>query len=423
VVQQYPDEKPLALKRICILSLSDIPNDPRVRRQGDALYKAGWSVVGVGLPGPRKQCLPWPVLPQSISNNNGGRRWDQYLAVRWIKKHLARIFHLLASLKVRMWPNHAISAFWTWYWPWPHVRELYELAASLTADVWLANDWVMLPVAARLAREKGGVYVYDSHELATEEYSERLRWRLVRRPFVRSIEDHFIRGAKLVSCVSCGIATRLHELYRLQQTPLVIRNMPAYSAADFRPTGNNVRVLYHGIIAPQRGLEEAIDSFPAWRPDFSLTIRGIGAARYIGSIQDRIDRLDLRDRVEILPPVPMTELVRAAMSFDVGIFALPGHSLHNSFALPNKLFEYMMAGLALCVSDLPEMRNIVETYKVGTLIENVSRDAIATAINSMDREGIDVFKRNSLTAALELNWENESRKMIKAYDLLINEAK
>jgi glycogen(starch) synthase len=280
-----------------------------------------------------------------------------------------------------------------------------------------------LPLAARLAREGGGQYVYDTHELAVHEYSENLRWRLVRRPFVKILEKEFIRGATHVSCVSCGIATRLRQLYQLQQTPLVVRNMPAYSGANFRPTGKNVRVLYHGIIAPQRGLEEAIDSFPAWRPDFSLTIRGIGAARYIGSIQDRIDRLDLRSRVEILPPVPMTELVRAAMSFDVGIFALPGHSLHNSFALPNKLFEYMMAGLALCVSDLPEMRNIVETYKVGTLIERVRTDAIAAAINSMDREGIDAFKRNSLKAALELNWENESQKMIKAYDLLINQAK
>jgi glycosyltransferase involved in cell wall biosynthesis len=426
VVEQHPHDRAPSQRKVCILSLSDIPNDPRVRRQGDALYKAGWSVMGVGLPGPREQCPPWAILSRTQATKTGSNkveeRLEQYLAIRWSRKQAARIFHFLASLKVRMRPEHAVSAYWAWYWPWPHVRELYELAASITADVWLANDWVTLPVAARLAKEKGGIYVYDSHELATEEYSERLRWRLVRRPFVRVIEDHFIRGAKLVSCVSCGIATRLRELYQLQQTPLVIRNMPAYSAANFRPTGKNVRVLYHGIIAPQRGLEEAIDSFPDWRSDFSLTIRGIGAARYIGSIQDRIDRLDLRSRVEILPPVPMTELVRAAMSFDVGIFALPGHSLHNSFALPNKLFEYMMAGLALCISDLPEMRNIVETYKVGTLIERVSRDAIATAINSMDREGIDVFKRNSLNAALELNWENESWKMINAYDLLINQS-
>ena len=97
---------------------------------------------------------------------------------------------MLASLKVRLRPEHAISAYWAWYWPWPYVRQIYDLATSITADVWLANDWVMLPVAARLAKERGGIYVYDTHELAIDEYSERLRWRLIRRPFVKAIEDH-----------------------------------------------------------------------------------------------------------------------------------------------------------------------------------------------------------------------------------------
>lgn len=330
---------------------------------------------------------------------------------------------MLASLKVRLRPEHAISAYWAWYWPWPYVRQIYDLATSITADVWLANDWVMLPVAARLAKERGGIYVYDTHELAIDEYSERLRWRLIRRPFVKAIEDQFIRGAKHVSCVSHGIAVRIQELYGLQRTPLVIRNIPTYSAATFRPTGNDIRILYHGIIAPERGLEQAIESVPAWRRDFSLTIRGIGRASYIASIQDRIDRLGLQGRVQIAPSVPMTELVRAAMPFDIGLFALPGHSLHNMFALPNKFFEYIMAGLALCISDLPEMTNLLRAYNLGTIIARVDPDAIATAINSVEPKTIDMYKQNSIKAALELNWDNESQKMMRAYESEFKHAK
>ena len=59
----------------------------------------------------------------------------------------------------------------------------------------------------------------------------------------------------------------------------------------------------------------------------------------------------------------MTALVREASAYDVGLFALPGNSRHNEFALPNKFFEYVMAGLALCVSDLPEMARLVRQVR------------------------------------------------------------
>ena len=111
------------------------------------------------------------------------------------------------------------------------------------------------------------------------------------------------------------------------------------------------------------------------------------------------------------------------MPFDIGLFALPGHSLHNMFALPNKFFEYIMAGLALCISDLPEMTNLLRAYNLGTIIARVDPDAIATAINSVDPKTIDVFKRNSIKAALELNWENESQKMMRAYESEFKHAK
>jgi glycogen synthase len=98
----------------------------------------------------------------------------------------------------------------------------------------------------------------------------------------------------------------------------------------------------------------------------------------------------------------------------VGLFALPGHSLQNVYVLPNKFFEYMMAGLALCVSDLPEMACILQQHSLGALIEAVTPEAIAMAINQMNRAAIDTYKRNVLAAALKFNWENEGQLLLKA---------
>lgn len=117
-------------------------------------------------------------------------------------------------------------------------------------------------------------------------------------------------------------------------------------------------------------------------------------------------------RVAFDPPVPMTELVTAASAFDVGLFALPDHSLQNVYVLPNKFFEYTMAGLALCVSDLPEMRRLLDAHDLGTVFSGLSPEAIAQAIHRLDRAAIDRFKRNALVAARELNWEVEGARLV-----------
>ncbi len=274
----------------------------------------------------------------------------------------------------------------------------------------------MLPLAARLAREKGGIYGYDTHEFAAEEYGDKRKWRFWHRPMVCALERAFIGDAAVVSAVSPGIAERLGTLYELPRASMVIRNTPAYEEFPFRPTGERVGVLYHGLITPGRGFEATIDSVAAWRPEFDLTIRGPGEPSYLEALQQRIEQLGLLGRVRLVPPVPTTALVREAAAFDIGLFALPGSSLQFEFALPNKFFEYVMAGLAVCVTDLPEMSRLVKQYDLGVTIREVEPGEIAAAINGVNRAQIDVFKRNALAAARELCWECESQKLVAAYD-------
>jgi glycosyltransferase involved in cell wall biosynthesis len=339
-----------------------------------------------------------------------GHRYLRFL-VRWLPSP-GRIQHTLRLLATRIQPDVAQGIYWTLS---NNILDIYACAQRVEADVWLANDWSTLPIAARLAAEKGGVYGYDTHEFAAEEYAEKWKWRLLHKPLVCAIERKFIGRAAVVSAVSAGIAERLDQMYRLPQTPLVIRNTPAYQRCGFRPTGARIRVLYHGIVAIGRGLEAAIDSVALWRPEFDLTIRGPESPGYSDGLRKRIRDAGVGDRVRLVPPAPMTELVREAAAFDVGFFALPGHSRHNEFALPNKFFEYLMAGLALCVSDLPEMAWLVSERQLGVLIGSVTPASIAAAINGLDRERIDAYKRNALAAASELCWELESKRLVSAY--------
>lgn len=458
---------------IGLVCFSAIPDDPRVRRQGDLFHGRGWDVSSFGLPGARSPLPMWPCfdidnpgaaappafgtspVAELVETHAGPIRFDPHpevdsggampspgglraiwrrlplgvrraarplrnavrfmlrpviLTLSWFLRRARRAKDLVL---VHVDPAHAETTYWTLN---DRFERLYQIARAHRPDIWLANDWTALPIARRLAAEQGVPYAYDTHELAVDEYAERLVWRLTQRPVIAAVERAGIAGSAVTSCVSQGIADRLHQLYGLRVKPLLIRNMPQYEAHPHRPTGERIEVLYHGVVNVGRGLEACIDSVARWRPEFHLTIRGPGPADYLAALASRIESAGLDGRVVLAPPVPMIDLVREAARFDIGLFALPGHSQQNVHVLPNKFFEYTMAGLALCVSDLPEMTALLRQHDLGRLIPDVTPEAIAAAINGFDRAGIDACKRRALEAAKLLNWGAESDRLFKAIE-------
>ena len=115
------------------------------------------------------------------------------------------------------------------------------------------------------------------------------------------------------------------------------------------PAADNGKSTLKGLI-PNPAIREQCPH--DWRRHCRL-LRRVASRRWQTSITC------IAGRVRLAPPVAMTELVRAAKDFDVGFFALPGSSRHNELALPNKFFEYVTAGLAVCISELPEMARLV----------------------------------------------------------------
>ena len=371
---------------IGIVSQSSISDDPRVRRQGDALRAAGWNVIGIGLAGARASKPDWPILTSEDVGNlpeTPGMPVTGYQSSGW-RSAAIRALGVTQAWGLTEY-EHRLLSVWvdrrraeTVYWTLNSVLwDLLALGSSRPVDMWLGNDWTSLPIVARLARQQGVPYAYDTHELAADEFNESRRWRYVERPIWIAVEGQFIHGAAVVSTVSSGIAARLKQLHRLDATPVVVRSTPRFQPMEPRPLGEQIRVLYHGAVWQHRGLEASIRSVAAWRPEFDLTIRGPISDEYRAELEREIDAAGVRSRVHIVPPVPMIDLVREAATFDIGLFALPGHSRHNRYSLPNKFFEYTMAGLALCISDLPEMANLLRQYNLGRLIPSIEPQGIA----------------------------------------------
>jgi glycosyltransferase involved in cell wall biosynthesis len=409
----YPAASRTHSRTVWIVTLSRPVDEPRVRRQADALYRSGWNVVAVGYKGVAPKPEYWTLVEIP-----GVQRAEREVSLLVQVLHPRRVAQPLLLALARISQLAAEQYYWTEQLHRQNLDDILEAAATygLTCDFVANHDFYTLPIAGRLAERFAVPFTTDVHEYARGQYMHRPRFRWIYRHYVHALQKRYFPRAALLTVVSRGIADLLDREYPLQRPCLVVRNVSAYEPMPFRASGKTIRVLYHGLICEARGIEEAVASLPFWRPEFELVLRGPGERDYIASLQRLARRHGVEARIRFEPAVPLTELIGVANRCDIGFFASASYSPQKRFTSPNKLFEYIMAGLAVCVSDLPEMRSVVIEHGVGRLFASLAPQAIAEAINGFTRPTVDQHKRKSLAAAKVLCWEEERRLLMTAYD-------
>jgi glycogen(starch) synthase len=388
-------------ERVVVLSFSRIARDRRVQRQCAALADRGELALVLGyaddqdsIPYPFKnQPSPTPSLSHRLSTVS--RQLPAWLGT-WAAKR----------------------GFWL---ARRHRWALDGLKDAAPTRI-VANDWPALVVAAAYKRLKPGVRIhYDTHEFAALEFDESLWWRIVYKPFVQRLEAAHISAADMISTVGARLAEALQQHHHLPGTPAVIRNIPDSIPLEVHPAAWPLRLLYHGQILPNRGLEALIDSIPSWKFPHQLTIRGDGPQSYIASLQSRVTSHACSARVRFEQAVPPDQVMPlAAVGADIGVHVTPLDTLQRHFSMPNKLFEYIGAGLAVLVSPAADMRALVEAHGVGLVSADASPQAIAAALNSLDLAAVERFRTAARKAAKELCWEVERNVFNTLHDSLLN---
>jgi glycosyltransferase involved in cell wall biosynthesis len=376
--------------RIAVVTLSSLAYDSRVQRTCAALTGAGHKVRLIGRPpAPRSGEVAVTLLPAG-----GGA-----LATRF-------------GLIVRQAPAQILPATApALYWIESARRAAFAETLAFQPQLVVANDWNTLPIAARVKAQTGARVLYDSHEFAPTEFADRRLWRLLARRHVEEIEARFIAAADAVTTVSANIAGEIAARYRLPVPPVVLRNIPDFEPRPARPTGDVVTVLFHGLLRAHRGLEPLIDSVTLWRPERRLVLRGYGADGYVGQLRTRAESSVAAGRIAFEPPVAPEQVVPAAAAADIGFFALPGSSPQSRFALPNKIFEYIGAALAVVTTPLADMRALLDQWGCGAYTGE-SASEIASSLNALDRAAVDRLKSRAAEAARTLNWRRESTVLL-----------
>lgn len=400
-----------------VIAYSGVSTEPRLIRQNKALLDDGWRVVVCGFEGRSPRPPEWDFIRLAT-----GAPYRPYVFAL-----LARLGRLARKMSESGEPGGRLSRagahlrhFTVPTWSYNRtelVRTLRE-NPDLKPDLIIAHNYYTADIADALAKASGAKVVIDAHEYSPGEYAYDAAWVRNERPYVVEIEGHYMRKADLVVAVSDGIAEMLNRDYEVKRPVLAIRSIPFRNLQPFRAVGERIKVLYHGDISRGRFIHDAIESMQWWRPEFDLVLRGGGDPDYIASLIAQARALNVDHRVQIEPPVAFNDIVPAANRADIGYFSSDNFSAQADYVLPNKFFEYIQAGLALCVTDLKEMRRVTQQFNLGKLIPRHSAREIADTINSFTRENIEEYKWAALQAAEVLNWECEQVAFVEACNAL-----
>lgn len=365
-----------------------VAHDGRVRREASALAAAGHDVTVVHLPHPLPG-LAASGLPYALSPATLGRG----------RERLPRAVRLAvegARLALR--------------------------AAATRPDAVHAHDAAMLLPGLLAARRSGARLVYDSHELATGVSYRRGPWSA----FVAATERLGAPRADLVITVSEGIAARLSGRYRLRRDPIVVRNFPdlpppgAVPVPDLRRElgiGDAPLVLHQGAVTLRRGCETLLEALTALAGVHLLFLGADGP--YAEHLRAVAVRAGVADRTHLIGPVSLRALLSHTAQADVGVSLLEDSCENHRLALPNKLFEYVAAGLPVVVADLPEASRLVRERRIGWCADPTAPESVAAALRAALAARDDPRLRARLAlAAAELSWEREKPRLLSAYERL-----
>lgn len=370
----------LRMKRIAVLVSNDLNHDQRVLKTCQTLQDAGWSPHIVG----REMAGSAPL-------NTG--------------------FH---SERLRL-PFSSGAAFYASL----QIGVLRALLRMKVDAIW-ANDLDTLLPAFLVARLRKLPLVYDSHEFFTEAAG------LSGRPFQRNVwlalERWLFPRISAVITVNDAIADAYAARYPLAAggRPLVVRNMPRYrgnqvvSGAGWRerlgiPVAAPFLILQGAYLDVDRGVKQALEALVEHKAWYLVVV---GAGVEWDWAQSQLERFS--GRLITLPKMPFEELRGLTSAADIGLSLDQGVHGNYYMSLPNKLFDYIHAGIPVVASAMPEVARVVNEWHIGRVVDEATPRSIGEAVAWVLEAPQSEWKIRCSDAAAALHWENEEPKILEA---------
>lgn len=379
--------------KICIICYSKIRWDSRVLREIEsARSQFQVDVIGYGpwQPPENVRFFPMPAdLPDKV---------------------IRKILLLRGKIQPRYWEEL--------YWLRKDCQSTREILLRENYQLIHANDWDALPVAAKSIEKTGSKLLFDAHE-----YTPSQVINLIDKILVAPYRDYIMRlyqeNIDAVITVSPGLKYLYQKNFGWECQ--VIMNVANYIKAEYHSANSEkIQFIHIGAAIPARKIEDFIELISLLDKRFILNLLLLPHEKNYLQELKKFAKKKAASRVIFHDPVPPDHIVPFISQFDLSIPLIKAERISYYYALPNKFFQSIMAGLGIITTDLPDMGRIVRDHQIGKISKGFSLETLAHVINSLSVENINTFKQNSLNLAKTLNAETEMVKLMSIYMKLIS---
>jgi len=372
-------------RRIVVSVTTDLVTDQRVHKVCTSLYDAGFDILVVG----REMKSSLPIGQRSYATKRF-KLWFEKGALFYAAFN-ARLFFFLLFVK---------------------------------ADILLANDLDTLLPNYLVSRLRRIPLAYDNHEYFTGTPE------LLKRPVVygvwKTIERNIFPKLKYIYTDNDAKQKLFEDEYDVPVK--VVKNVPMYhpvmEAKEITiqfPKDKKI-LIYQGTgINIHRGTEELTEAMQYL--DDSYILYFIGSGDVINVLKEKVQELKLQDKVIFTGKVPFQELQQYTRHAHLGFTLDKPISDNYIYSLPNKLFDYVHAGVPVIAARLQEVEKMINKYNIGAFIPSHDPQHIAATIKeAFETPGrLEEWKRNLPIAAQEVNWQNEEKVLVEIYKNIVLE--
>ena len=410
-------------KTVTMTVFNNFQNDTRVLREAKSLVELGFRVkiMAIFSTGTREEEVIDGVDVSRLVLTPFHLRW-----IRWWQGRGLIGKKIGGFIRTIFMPLHRYLMFLEFE------REVVKKLADEQSDIYHSHDLNTLRLGAKISKIHGKKLVYDSHEL----YLDRNRKRKagpIKRAIIKRIERRLIRRCDKVITVNRSIADILSKRYGVEDVEVVMNTPPIQF---FPPINNecNLRkilgiederkvAIYVGSIQSGRGIEKLLESL-RFIDNVHLVLMGYGNNEILEKLDVLARSFGVTERFSVFGPVPSELVPLYTSSADVGVAPILNSCLSYYLCSPNKVFEYMHAGIPVVASNFPEMSRVVIEEEIGSVFDPEDPEDIANSMRRIfEDEGLQRrYKINSIKGSRKYNWGIESGKLQAMYmELFPNE--
>jgi glycosyltransferase involved in cell wall biosynthesis len=317
--------------------------------------------------------------------------------------------------------------------------DLFEkiINSKIKYDLIYCNDYPLLCVSSKIKDKINAKLIYDSHEIYIATINQFFPTKGIKQLFglfmiflnrlIHSrIEKSCIQNVDLMLTVCDSFKAYFEKTYNVKNIE-VIKNCPKIESF---PDKNRVLkdklqlsdsdkiILYQGNINKGRGIEKLFLAAPNFDKQIQFVILGSGNEKQ--ELVNLKNNLDLKN-VHFVDKVPFSVLLDYTASADLGILLIEKINISKELTLPNKVFEYMAAGIPFITNNLPEGSKIANEENCGYVIDDDSALSISKSLNALVKNYDPVKGENGKNAIKnKYNWDNEFNLLWGKIDSLLN---